>query len=238
MLAFHHPLDDFFLPFLHQRHASPRHHLHETETDWRLALTLPGIRPEDLKLTVEEGVLSIEGETRDDAHRRLSVSERLRLPRDANVKAAVVTAEHGILTITFPKIAPVMHSLPVTEGALRTAAGPSDYRLTLALPGMRPADLKLTVEDGVLSIAGETKTGHQHLRVARRERLPHDADVAAAIAVAEHGILTVVLPKREPSTPTPHTLKIADVDAGAAAQAGAVAGAALAGAPAGVAASA
>ena len=207
MLGLHHPLDDMLAPFtlLHRPRYAPRHELHETAHEYQLTLMLPGVRPEDLKMTFEEGLLSVKGEC-TTGHQRVTASERLRLPRDADGEAAVATAEHGILTITFPKRIPMRQELTVTEGPVPVVS--SDYRLALALPGMRPADLKLTVEDGVLSIAGETTTAHQHLRVARRERLHADADVEAAAVGVENGILTVVLPKRE-SEAAVHTIKIA-----------------------------
>ena len=81
------------------------------------------------------------------------------------------------------------HQLTVTEGVPDAAA--RYYRLTLPMPWMLPGDLTLTAEDGVLSIEGS----HHDFVVSRRQRLPADVDVQAAVAGVENGTLMVFAPK-------------------------------------------
>ncbi len=81
------------------------------------------------------------------------------------------------------------------------------------LPGVRPEDVKLTWENGILTLAGERKseqtdkatTFHRFERVhgafERRFSLPKDADGAATEAHFENGVLTVVIPKRAEAKP-------------------------------------
>jgi len=86
-------------------------------------------------------------------------------------------------------------------------------RITAEIPGVRPSDLKLSVENNVLTIQG---TKHQVAeertdRVHRYERtygsfersftLPASVDSSKINATYEHGVLTVTLPKAERAKP-------------------------------------
>ncbi len=86
------------------------------------------------------------------------------------------------------------------------------YVATFDLPGVEPAAVKVTVEEGVLSVRG-TKTAPEAgegTRDARRERqfgefsrtvpLPSDADAAQTSAKLENGVLTVRIARRGPVT--------------------------------------
>jgi HSP20 family protein len=86
------------------------------EKDDALVVTasLPGVKPEDTNVTVENNVLTIRGEMREEQerkderyHRRErrygSVARRIALPTAVNADAAQATFEHGVLTITLPK---------------------------------------------------------------------------------------------------------------------------------------
>jgi len=201
-------LDDLFMtvPIWHHhvaRSAAPRHQLRETADAYELDLALPGLRPDDLKVTLEDGVLAVEGQTK-----HTSASHRLRAPRDIDADAVEAASANGILTITLPKRSPPKHELTVAEGAPTTSTSEDDYRLELPLPGMRPSDLTLIVEDSVLSIEGETKTDRRNFAVSRRHRLPADVDIGATVAGAENGILTVVLPKSKGSNFVPQAIQI------------------------------
>lgn len=83
------------------------------------------------------------------------------------------------------------------------------------LPGMRPEDVEVNVENNILSIAGEKKqevteggeNGEYHLierRCGRFERsftLPRTVDPNKISAKVEDGLLTVTLPKAEAAKP-------------------------------------
>ena len=82
-------------------------------------------------------------------------------------------------------------------------------RLVLDLPGVRPEDVKITVENQVLTIRGEKKTvteeakerWHRYERstgsFARSFTLPASVDAGRIAASAQHGVLTLTLPKAE-----------------------------------------
>ena len=77
--------------------------------------TLPGVKPEDIKVTIEDGVLNISAETkheREEQNGNYLIRERrsgkfrrvLRLPDSVDAEAAETTYENGVLTITLPKV--------------------------------------------------------------------------------------------------------------------------------------
>lgn len=93
------------------------------------------------------------------------------------------------------------------------------YVLTADLPGLRPQDVKVTVEDDVLTVSGERKASHESREggVHRIERssgqfsrsltLPAGVEATQVRANFEHGVLEVKIPK--PQGQKPHKLEIA-----------------------------
>lgn len=81
------------------------------------------------------------------------------------------------------------------------------------LPGMAPADLLLSIVEGVLTIEGERKPDfgvtpkHVHLmertygRFQRSVHLPAVVDVERVTAECKNGILTITLPKKPEARP-------------------------------------
>ncbi len=89
----------------------------------------------------------------------------------------------------------------------------SGYHIEVEVPGVEKGDLKVTVENGVLSIRGERKFEREEKdkKVHRVERsygsflrtfrVPEDADGEGVKAEFKNGLLTVVLPKAEEAKP-------------------------------------
>jgi len=86
----------------------------EEEGQIRIAAELPGVKPEDVKISVENSVLSIEGhkaQPSDLAHDRLHRFERtygvftrtFTLPTTVDSEGIKATYEHGVLTVILPK---------------------------------------------------------------------------------------------------------------------------------------
>ncbi|GAB4329858.1 MAG: Hsp20/alpha crystallin family protein [Dehalococcoidia bacterium] len=87
------------------------------------------------------------------------------------------------------------------------------YVVTAAVPGVKPEDVDVSIEDGVLTIKGEFRwednVEEQHY--LRRElqygaferslRLPPSVDVDNTEATFENGMLTLRLPKRPEARP-------------------------------------
>ena len=77
-----------------------------------LRATVPGVAPEDIDVTIEDGVLTINAETPSDNDSSFVIRERragklyraLRLPNTLDVAKAETDYKHGVLTLTFPKV--------------------------------------------------------------------------------------------------------------------------------------
>jgi HSP20 family protein len=86
-------------------------------------------------------------------------------------------------------------------------------KIVTELPGLAPADVKLTIENSTLTIRGEKKqiAEEKTTRVHRYERsygafersftLPTTVDTEKVQARFEHGVLTVALPTAERAKP-------------------------------------
>ena len=91
----------------------------------------------------------------------------------------------------------------------------NEIRCMLEVPGLRPGDITVTVENNVLTVSGEKKfeqvqgdvargSYHQERRYGHFDRsfvLPRNVDASRVSANQENGVLTIVLPKTEESKP-------------------------------------
>ncbi len=81
------------------------------------------------------------------------------------------------------------------------------FLLQADLPGIKPDDIDITMEKGVLTIKGERKTeandkGEGYARIERKHgsfyrrfSLPDTADEAGITAASNHGVLEISIPK-------------------------------------------
>ncbi len=81
------------------------------------------------------------------------------------------------------------------------------------IPGVKPEDIEVNMEDGVLTIKGEKHSENKteengYKRVERtfgtfyrRFSLPDTADPEGITAKTKHGVLELVIPKREAAQP-------------------------------------
>jgi HSP20 family protein len=102
---------------------------------------------------------------------------------------------------------------PFSSLPLDVTSKPDELIVQAALPGIKPEDVEITVEDGTLSIRGEFKeesrTGEgeslvQEIRrgtVARALALPTGLEADKASATFENGVLTLTIPKAESVKP-------------------------------------
>ncbi len=94
-------------------------------------------------------------------------------------------------------------------------------RIAAELPGVKPEDVRISMENGVLTIRGEKKqtAEEQTERVHRYERcygafersftVPTSIDAEHIKAAYEDGVLTVTLPKVERAKPRQITVEVA-----------------------------
>ena len=93
--------------------------------------------------------------------------------------------------------------------ALDVAEQDDKFIVKASVPGINPEDIEVTLNEGVLTIKGETKEDHEvkeenyHLRerhfgsFMRRIALPSNVDAEHVEATNENGVLTLTLPKAE-----------------------------------------
>ncbi|MEJ2215583.1 MAG: Hsp20/alpha crystallin family protein [Gemmatimonadota bacterium] len=89
----------------------------ETNEELRFMMEIPGMRLEDIDLTVENNILTVSGEKKEERkegegegsyrlyERRYGHFERsFVLPQHANASQVDARYENGVLTVTFPKV--------------------------------------------------------------------------------------------------------------------------------------
>ena len=99
-----------------------------------------------------------------------------------------------------------------------------ELRVRASVPGVKPDDISVTIEDGVLTITGETasEAGHEEGSYLRRERrsgsfrrtlrLPDSVDVERASSTYANGVVTVALPTAEDRKARKLTIEVTDGD--------------------------
>jgi HSP20 family protein len=87
------------------------------------------------------------------------------------------------------------------------------FVLQADIPGVKPEDIDVSMENGVLTVKGEKKTeaktenkGYKRIERTygsfyRRFSLPDTANADAISAKSKHGVLEIVIPKREAVKP-------------------------------------
>ena len=90
------------------------------------------------------------------------------------------------------------------------------------LPGVKPEDISVTIEDGVLTVRGSTESGNerkdgQYLVRERRAgsfhrsvRLPDTVDPDNATSAYENGVVTISIPRAESKKARKLTVEVKD----------------------------
>ena len=109
-------------------------------------------------------------------------------------------------------------TLPIP--AVEMSEGETAYNLSVELPGMKAADIDLTVQNDSLIISGEKKEEREEKdkdyilsersygSFKRRIPLPKDADTSKVEANATDGVLKIVVPKSEAAIAQPQKIEI------------------------------
>lgn len=96
---------------------SPSCDVVETDKEFKINAELPGVKKEDVRVTLEEGVLTIQGERREEKeekgqrfHRRElsfgSFVRRFTMPPEADANKVDAAFKDGLLHVTIAKTAP------------------------------------------------------------------------------------------------------------------------------------
>jgi HSP20 family protein len=118
------------------------------------------------------------------------------------------------------------HELPALSGdgaglwapVVDISEGAGEYRLRAELPGLSKDAVKITVEDGVLTLSGERRIEHSDEKRHRTERaygsftrsfaLPADVVEDRIAADYKDGVLCVHLPRAEQKKPKPIEVRV------------------------------
>ena len=84
---------------------SPHNHMNENEDNYSLKLLVPGLCREDFNIEVEDNVLTVTHEKKEDREDVFirSFTKSYTLPDDIILKKIVATVVNGVLTLTIPK---------------------------------------------------------------------------------------------------------------------------------------
>jgi len=111
--------------------VTPRMDFNETDEEIRIAAELPGLDEKDIEVSLDDGVLTIKGERKDEhaeadegkGYRHVETFRgrfyrAIRLPTEVDEKAVVAAYKAGVLTVTLPKqpeVEPEVHTIPITS---------------------------------------------------------------------------------------------------------------------------
>ena len=76
------------------------------DEDWQVVFAVPGVKPEDVKVKVEDNLLNVSYNTADNTNASSFVSSFSRswsLDNDVSIDNIEASHENGVLTITIPK---------------------------------------------------------------------------------------------------------------------------------------
>jgi HSP20 family protein len=106
---------------------SPKVDFTETKETITVKAEIPGIEPKDVQLMLENGVLTLRGEKRQETEQKDerfyrmersygSFARSLRLPANVDATKATAMFKHGVLTIVLPKTAEARgKAIPITS---------------------------------------------------------------------------------------------------------------------------
>ena len=95
----------------------PQSRIYDENNHYHVAMDIPGVDKEHLKVDLKDNVLSIKGERkdlirseRDEIQKFGAFEQRFSLPKDANIKEIEVSQINGVLDIVIPKKNPEQES--------------------------------------------------------------------------------------------------------------------------------
>ncbi|MBA4503360.1 Hsp20/alpha crystallin family protein [Marinobacterium marinum] len=110
-------LNDFFRPLATRSNGDKvaAIDVHETENDYRVHVDMPGVKKEDVEISLDNGVLTVKGETRKESKEELDGKlirqerhvgqfiRQLSVGADVDTQAVKAAFADGVLEITLPK---------------------------------------------------------------------------------------------------------------------------------------
>jgi len=106
------------------RHSSPRYEVTENNKQFRLAVDVPGVKPDHMKIELENNgrVLHISGDRKektDTSYKEFKFDKRFTLGRNLDTSKIAAHLSDGVLVLTAPKI----EKLPPTTQLIEIVQG-------------------------------------------------------------------------------------------------------------------
>ncbi len=106
--------DDFFAPFFAAENVFPALDVSEDINQYAIEIDVPGVKKEDVKVTFDNGILTIQGErkseteSKDKSYHRMERSygkfvRSINLGRDVDTGHIKANYKEGVLAISVPK---------------------------------------------------------------------------------------------------------------------------------------
>lgn len=108
--------EDFPSSFFREGEIIPPANLYETDKEIVAEMTVPGIKPEDIEVTVSNGVLRVKGESKEEEEEKKrgywrreirsgSFERAFHLPSAVSESAVLAEMKNGVLKVTMPRLA-------------------------------------------------------------------------------------------------------------------------------------
>eukprot|EP00963_Diacronema_lutheri_P006552 scaffold574_cov333-Pavlova_lutheri.AAC.41 len=165
-----------------------------------ITLQVPGFTAEDIEISVGGQRLHIEGKNAKEE----TFQKEYRLLDDAAVDKIAARCSHGILQVLVPLV-----SAQRTEVDVASTIDVSDedtehfHSMQFAVPGLRPQDVRISIEGGIINIVGERTEGYK-ARFQKQLQLPREVDPQGVRAMVQHGVLSIAVPtptRKGPASP-------------------------------------
>ena len=106
------------------RHSSPRYEITENDEQFRLAVDVPGMKPDNLKVELEDDgrILHVSGERKvktDTSHEEYLFDKRFTLRKDLDTSKITAHLSDGVLVVTALKmetLPPATQPIAIVQG--------------------------------------------------------------------------------------------------------------------------
>lgn len=96
------------------RYTGTEYHMSSTDKEVTIEMPLPGVSKENLKVNVEDNLLTIHAKTDTKSRFSKNISKSWSLDDTIDVNRITAKLENGLLTVILPKITPTKKSVAIT----------------------------------------------------------------------------------------------------------------------------
>lgn len=172
----------------------------ETESNFTFEMDVPGVKAHHITIEEKEGEIEVTALRMKDQEVAQTFQNVFYVrPSKANLSGVVATLSDGVLTIAVPKKIQEPLELAVKQEAAPAAAEEGqEFRVSLDLPGVKPANLKIQARDDKVYVEATRSVGDRTIRIRRMVHVePSNADTSQAQLFLQDGVFTMIAPVPE-----------------------------------------